>query len=145
MEPIPEHLSKYIEYFETMTLESVNDLDQFAIEALHFRDPFHDVTSRDEVKKIFMHGLTLLDAPKFTIKSKVYGEHTLWVTWDFSFGLKLWRWSRALSIEGVSLVRSESGKVVEHIDYWDANSELFTKLPLIGIFARLLIRLFRAN
>jgi steroid delta-isomerase len=145
MEPIPGHLNRYIEYFETMTIDSVNDLDQLAVEDLHFKDPFHDVTSREKVKVIFTHGLTLLKSPKFRIKNKAYSNGTLWVLWDFSFRLEIWRWSRGWSIEGVSLVKSESEKVVEHIDYWDANSELFAKLPLLGSFARWLIWLFRAH
>jgi hypothetical protein len=49
-----------------------------------------------------------------------------------------------LDFTGMTEVRVASDRLItHHIDHWDSASQLLQKLPLIGIVARAILRLFR--
>ena len=67
--------------------------------------------------------------PRFRVTSRAHDGALCFLRWDFTFrrGQRDWR------IAGVSEVRFDpSGRVVSHIDHWDAASQLYERLPVIG-------------
>ena len=57
------------------------------------------------------------------------------------FGMK----GRQLDITGASMVMfADDGRVMTHVDYWDAASQLYEKLPIIGWLLKKLRQLFAA-
>lgn len=132
-------LAAYIRLFETMTPTSLQKLnDYFASDAV-FEDPFNAVRGTAAIRRIFGHMYEVCEHPKFAVLSSALSNNTAWLQWDFTFTYR----GGPMKISGASMIRfDEDGLVSMHIDYWDAASQLYEKLPLIGWLVKGLHRLF---
>ena len=82
--------------------------------------------------------------PLFKIKTIAVQDKTALITWDFTCTTKSRR-PFEVSLTGASELRfNEQGRLIEHIDHWDASSQLYARLPLIGGFFRWLANRFAA-
>jgi hypothetical protein len=127
-------LDALIDWYSTMTPETVSDIRGIYHERAHFRDPFNDVRGHQAIAAIFEHMFDTTEDPVFHITSKQRDGATAWVSWTFDFRLR----GKALSIEGVTrLDFGEDGRVIDHRDHWDA-TDLLVQLPLLGSVLRYL-------
>ena len=91
----------------------------------YFHDPFQEVHTANAIIKIFRHMYRTLDNPKFEILDSIGDEKKGFIRWSFVYGQE--------RFEGVSHVRfDDKGRVVSHIDYWDAASNVYEKIPILG-------------
>ncbi len=131
-------LHAYAKYFETLTPASVNDLDLLAVDDMTFEDPFNCVTGREKVKALFRKMFEDMDNPAFTVTDSFrrQGERTAILKWRFTGHVpKL----GAIDFTGLSEIRfDETGFITSHIDYWDAASHFYEKIPVIGFLIRLI-------
>jgi steroid delta-isomerase len=136
-----EALAGLRRYWETLTLERVDLLDQVYAPDAYFRDPFNEVRGIAELRRIFRHMWEAMDDPRFRISETILEGDAAVLIWDFSFRVKRWRPEVTQTIHGLSHVRfSPDGRVTYHRDYWDAAGELYAKLPLVGPLMRYLAR-----
>ena len=136
-------VSELKQYFETLTLESVQQMERFYTPDAYFRDPFNEVAGLDKVKPIFAHMFEALHEPRFVILEQVVQGDRVVLTWDFTFRIKSYKPDVTQCIHGLSLLRlAADGRVAWHRDYWDAAGELYEKLPVIGGLMRWLKRKF---
>jgi steroid delta-isomerase len=79
-----------------------------------------------------------VDNPKFKVKDFSWSqrsprENVAYLSWDFTATSK----GKEIYIPGMSEVTfSLNYKVMEHIDYWDAATYFYEKLPIIGMAIR---------
>ena len=134
----------YLTYFETLTPQTVHELRSLASPELHFVDPFNDVRGVEAVISIFEEMFEKLREPRFRVLDTAVSELGLYAKWGFDFELPLfWVSKKRFSIQGMSFVRADSqGRICEHIDYWDASSQLYMHLPVVGLFIRALRKTF---
>lgn len=136
-----EAFNNYLSYFETLSPGTVGDLRDLATDDFHFKDPFNEVRSVDAVLRIFEHMFKQVRDPKFSIVSSARKEDTMYVLWDFTFSSRLLEWGKPQRIRGMSVVKvNNEQRVCSHIDYWDASTEIYMKVPVIGFFIKLLRR-----
>lgn len=101
-----------------------------------FKDPFNEVTGISAVHKIFAHMYENLDDPKFLITEYIYSNNVAYIKWDFIFTFK--NEKQETSFEGVSrLEMNADGKIISHVDFWDAAEHIYQKIPLLGSLIRL--------
>ena len=125
-------LDSLIEWYETLSPESLSDITEIYHEHASFQDPFNDVQGLEAISNIFRHMFENTHKPRFWIISSEAQGDVAWLTWQFEFVLA----NRQHSIAGASrLLFSEDGRVTQHRDYWDA-TELFAKLPIVGTITR---------
>lgn len=131
---------KLTQFFENLTEETSIDNFRTIYDAqVRFKDPFNEVKGIDAVHRIFAHMYRNLDAPKFTITEYIDKEDVAYVKWEFHFSFK--NEGTEEMFEGVSrLVINEEGRVVEHVDYWDAAEHMYEKMPIIGWLLRAIKR-----
>ena len=128
-------------YFETLTPETVARMGDFYAAEAYFRDPFNEVTGLAKIEPIFAGMWESLDDPRFVIVNGVAQGSEAFLEWDFHFTVKRMRAKGTMTIHGVSHLRfAADGRVAYHRDYWDAASELYAKLPLVGGLMRWLAR-----
>lgn len=128
------------DFFETLSAESLRDIEQVYAEDACFKDPFNDVRGITEVRRIFELITTQVELPNFGVTHAVCQGNDAFLTWDFGFRMKRWREDEQV-IHGASHIRfAADGRVVYHRDYWDAAEELYEKLPVLGILMRWLKR-----
>ena len=140
----PVGLDALVNFFESITPDTVAQLGHFYDSQARFVDPFNDVQGLAAIEHIFAHMFVALHAPRFVVTARVLQGQQCFLTWDFHFRFKRFQTQTPQTIRGAShLVFSESGLVVLHRDYWDAAQELYEKLPLVGALMRWLRK--RAN
>ena len=128
------------QFFETMSLESLQQIDQVYAPDARFKDPFNDVRGIAEIRRVFAQIATQVEVPSFGVTCAVCEGDDAFLTWDFGFKMKRWRQDEQV-IHGASHVRfAPDGRVAYHRDYWDAAEELYEKLPVLGILMRWLKR-----
>lgn len=123
------HLTPLLNWYTTLTPNSVPLAKQLYAPNARFKDPFNDVTGVAAIEAIFMHMFATTENPRFIIEGQIEQQLQAFVTWRFEFKLK----GKSYQIEGGShLVFNEQGLVTLHRDYWDAAEELLQKLPVVG-------------
>ena len=132
-------LVRLVDYWQTLTPASVNELPTLYAADACFRDPFNDITGIEKIQHIFADMFVRLDAPKFEIIETIEESHGAFLIWDFTFRIKALRPEQNRRIHGTSHIRfAPNGLVQYHRDYWDAAGELYEQLPLVGILMRFL-------
>ncbi len=136
-------LQRVVDFFESLTSESVGQIDRVYTAEAFFKDPFNEVRGVPAIARIFGHMFNQVDDARFVVTTQVAQGDSAFLTWDFRFRMK--RFSRSEQcIRGATHLRfAADGRVNFHRDYWDAAEELYEKLPLLGSFMRLLKRAAR--
>ncbi|GIT99940.1 hypothetical protein TSL6_04470 [Sulfurovum sp. TSL6] len=131
---------KLSHFFETLN-EGV-DIESFGIiydVDVVFKDPFNKVKGIRAVYEIFEHMYQALDKPRFIIKEYIDRGNVVYVKWDFIFTFKGEK--NENRFEGVSRLQiNNQGKVISHVDFWDAAEHMYEKMPVIGTILRLIKR-----
>ena len=135
-----DRLHGVVDFFESLTEDSLAGLGSVYAADAAFKDPFNEVRGLEAIGAIFRHMYAQVDAPRFVVKSRMMAGDDAFLTWDFLFRMK--RFSRAEQcIRGATHLRFDAvGLIAEHRDYWDAAEELYEKLPLLGGLMRILKR-----
>ncbi len=125
-------LQAYVSAFENLTPQSLEtDLAPLFANKVFFKDPFNAVTGKQATLAIFKHMFKTVSYPKFTVTSAAVDGDIGLLHWQFNFVLKSNQSQQ--QIEGMSRIRFDSqGLVSEHIDYWDAGEQVYSKVPLLG-------------
>ena len=137
-------IERLIEWFETLTAESVARTDEFYAADAFFKDPFNEVRGVENVRQIYAHMFAQVIEPRFRITDRVLAVDAAMLAWEFTFRLK--PGSAVVTVRGASHLRFDAaGRLAWHRDYWDTSEELYSKLPLIGALMRLLRRRLSAT
>lgn len=130
-------LDRLVTYFESISASNVPQLVNLYTPDAFFKDPFNEVRGVEKIIHIFASMYGPLIDPKFTVRETILeGERALLV-WDFTFRIRRFKPDVTRNIHGTSHIYFASdGRVNYHRDYWDAASELYAKLPIIGAVMR---------
>ena len=130
-------VAQLVQFYESLSPQSVGQLDQFYNPQARFTDPFNDVIGVVAITRIFDHMFVNLHQPRFVVKERVLQGAQCFLTWEFRFYFKGYKVGQEQVILGAShLVFSNTGLVTVHRDYWDAAQELYEKLPVVGSWMR---------
>lgn len=130
-------LDKLLDWYASLTPDTVQDAARHYAPDARFRDPFNNVRGIPAIEAIFRHMFETTENPRFIIRERMMQGEQAFVTWLFEFSLR----GKQYTVEGASHLRFTSeGLVAEHRDYWDAAEELLQKLPIVGLPIRWLRR-----
>ena len=126
-------IDRFVDYFEGLTHEDVARIGDYYTSDVHFVDPFSDFRGLGTLAGIFNGMFTKMRDYRLEVHEHgMISDDTGFIRWTMSgyvkqLGKDPW------IVEGSSLVRfNEDGLVREHIDYWDAASQMYERLPVIG-------------
>ncbi|MBV8635862.1 MAG: nuclear transport factor 2 family protein [Burkholderiaceae bacterium] len=130
-------LTRVVEFYESMTPQSLESIESIYSANAAFKDPFNDVQGTEAITAIFKHMYTQVESPRFQVRSRMADGNEAFLSWHFLFRMH----GKEQCIEGATHLRFDStGLIVEHRDHWDAAEELYEKLPVLGILMRWLKR-----
>ena len=133
-------VARVVAMFESITPADVSRLAEFYAPDARFKDPFNEMQGVPAIARVFAHMFVALDAPRFVVRDIVVDGDQCFLTWDFLFRFKRYRYELQ-KVRGASHLRfSADGRIALHRDYWDAAEELYEKLPAIGALMRWLKR-----
>jgi steroid Delta-isomerase len=132
-------LQRYAAWLDGITPDTLEELRSFTIPEVHFKDPFNDVRGQDMMLKAFADVFERGEEVRFAVRDVASGEGVGFILWDFTFRPK--RSRKVWEFRGVSEVRVDAaGRVTEHVDHFDAGSQLYARLPVVGPLVRLVRR-----
>jgi hypothetical protein len=134
-----------VRFFETLnTKVTVEAFGTVYDDAVVFKDPFNEVKGISAVYGIFQEMYQSLDEPRFIIREYVGDGSIAYVKWDFLFHFK--GDTKENRFEGVSRIEMNAeGKVISHVDFWDAAEHIYEKIPLLGSVLRFVKRKIARN
>lgn len=136
---VQDAAARYADFFIRLRPEDLARFDEFFTPNARFRDPFNDVTGVDGIRHVFAHMYTQCPKARFAVSEIALKDQVAYLRWVFHC-------RAGLAIEGLSrVVFTADGRVCEHLDYWDAASQLYARLPLIGLLLRWLRRRLAAG
>ena len=122
-------IETYAVFLEGMTADNLSKLPNHVTSDVHFVDPFNDVTGVDHMMRVFSDMFAEVGPVRFSVSEARGNASTGMLAWQFEGELRGKPWA----FEGTTLLRfSSDGRISEHIDYWDAASNFYEKLPVIG-------------
>lgn len=134
-------LARLVQFYEELEPRSLDRaLSSVYADNASFVDPFNSVCGREAIRAVFAHMFRSLEAPRFEVIETWQSGDTAVVRWAFEFRFR--GHPADVVVEGMSRVMFDrEGRVREHVDHWDASSQFYTRLPVVGWIMRLLRRL----
>lgn len=130
-------LAAFVDWYENLTPQTLEDIAMYYTDDLHFRDPFHEFSNRDSLYHVYRNMFTTLDRPRFHIDATITDGNESALYWRFLFHYG----RREMTITGSSRIcLAADGRVTSHIDYWDAAHQVYERIPLLGALLRTLRR-----
>jgi hypothetical protein len=140
-------LVRYVRFYETLTPESLKDIANYFTPEARFRDPFNDVRGIEKIRLVFEDMFKTIGQPDFQVTDSAWSAETeghAYMRWTFKY--KVRGKGLPLSVDGVSYVVFDiDGRVVSHVDYWDAAQGLYEHLPVIGWILRSIRKRVQVN
>lgn len=126
------------QFLETLRPETIGQLDQLAADDIHYHDPFVDAHGRDNVKRVFALMFEDIADPRFTFTHCACDGDTCFLRWHFTCRPKTIRRGLPWICDGVTEVRFDAdGRVLDHIEHWDAGEQVYEKLPVLRAILRM--------
>ena len=135
-----KYIKKYIKLFSNLCLNNIEQFDDLVDKDIEFSDPFNYFKGINNFKKVFYHMFETVKDPNFIILEYSKNKNKIFLKWKMVF----YAFKSKQFIEGISeITLNDKGKINSHIDYWDSMNGLFIKLPFIGIFYKLSLKIFK--
>lgn len=126
-------LNGLIDYFESLTPDSVERMAAHYSQRAWFKDPFNEVEGLEHIKPIFKEMFEQVLNPRFVVHSAIEQGQQAFIAWDFLFEMKRFKQGEVQTCRGSSHLKfDDEGKVNFHRDYWDTSEELYEKIPVLG-------------
>lgn len=124
-------------FLETLTAQTVERLDLLASPDIHYHDPFVEARGLQQVKRVFAKMFEDVDEPRYTFTHAARSGDTCFLRWHFTCRPKTIRRGQPWVCDGVTEVRFDpAGRVLEHIEHWDAGEQVYEKIPGLRILIR---------
>ncbi len=124
---------RYIDYWNTISPQTVDQIRDLGADSMRFRDPFTDVQGMDKVPEVFAEMFDQVPDISFSIKHNALDGQIGLLTWEMTFtvdrrGIKTRKW---IVPAASRITFDDQGKVLDHYDYWDA-TPLIESVPVVG-------------
>ena len=129
--PIEKALDRYVDLLSGLSPDRLDELRSCLSAAARFRDPFNDVTGRDAFIRVFEKMFEDVEDIRFKVTDRAISDRSCYLRWEMSCTPK--GGYRRFDFEGMSEISFDrEGMVEAHLDHWDAGSQFYAKLPILG-------------
>lgn len=124
---------RYRSVLQALTAENLHALDTVLSSDVRFKDPFHELTGAENMKRVFSQLFDAAENIVYVIDDYACSPDSVFFCWALTARLSGEPWS----VTGVTRATfDESGQVTDHVEYWDAASQLYERFPVIGSLLR---------
>ena len=134
--------TRYADLFGRLTPNRLDELGDLLSPDVVFTDPFNVIEGPAQFIAVFEHMFEVMVEPRFHIEDISASDKAGYIKWRMTGRLKK-KPDFTIDIIGMSEVTfATDGTLLYHIDHWDSASQLLSRLPVVGLFVRKLMRLF---
>ncbi len=124
---------RYRDVLQSLRLDTLHLLDGVVASDVRFKDPLHEVTGAESMKDVFSRLFHTAENIVYVIDDWACAANGVYFRWTLTAQLSGKPWS----VTGVTRATFDgSGQVTDHVEYWDAASQLYERFPLIGSLLR---------
>jgi hypothetical protein len=132
-------LATYADYYEKLSLETIDQLKELVTDDFVFCDPFTTVRGPDAVCAYLAKAFTDADHPRFIVTHRAIDQDRGFLRWRFSARVKVignWEFT------GMSEVtfNDDGTRLASHFDHWDSGQNFYAKIPVLSWFIQRLAR-----
>lgn len=128
----PPPFERYLAALEALSAQRLPQLAGLLAAEVRFVDPFHDVRGREAMTRVLAKMFDDLSDVRFTVVDRAFAAPVGFASWTLS-GVPRAFGGRPLRLIGVSEIHLDAaGQVTQHIDHWDAASQLYARIPVLG-------------
>ena len=132
-----QRCTEWIAVFADLQQSGVPTLEALAEIAepdVYFHDPFNDIRGLQDLQRLLLHTREQVSSLRFDTLDSAWSGNTVYIKWRMTGRVRfIGEWL----VEGVSEVEfSKNAKVQSHIDHWDAATQFYNRLPVIGWLLR---------
>lgn len=129
------------DFLATLRPDSIGRLDLLAASDIHYHDPFVDARGLANVKRVFAKVFEDIEDPRFTFTHCACDGDTCFLRWHFTCRPRTIRQGLPWICDGVTEIRFDAdGRVLDHIEHWDAGEQVYEKLPVLRALIRMVKR-----
>ena len=127
---------KYRTFLEGLNVEKLHHFPEHVAPDVEFKDPFHHISGLSRMQGIFKKLFDKVKGIEFAIINHAISGRVVLFQWRLNGILYGCSWT----VEGMTRITfNDEEKVTQHIEYWDAASQVYERFPVIGQ----LLRFFR--
>lgn len=131
----------YRAFLETLSPAGIDRLDDILAPDIHYHDPFVDVRGLAQVKRAFHAMFDDIEAPRFTLTHCACDGDTCFLRWHFTCRPRTIQRGHPWVCDGITEIRfGADGKIIEHLEHWDAGEQVYEKMPVLRTLIRLVKR-----
>lgn len=129
-----ETLDRYRAFMEGLSPAALDRLGEMYADDVHFKDPFSDAHGLRSLRIVFDKMYADVPDSKFKVVDTAESGEGGYLKWIYSGTFR----GQALSVTGLTEVALRDGKVSSHIDYYDAASNFYERIPVLGWIVKLI-------
>ncbi|MGF2734861.1 nuclear transport factor 2 family protein [Marinobacter sp. DUT-1] len=133
---VPATIEHFKALFNELDKGNLNKLQAVYSEDIRFQDPFNQVAGLDELTHYFAGAYKNVISCRFEFEPAVATGASVALPWVMKLRHKRIRGGREISVDGISHLEIEDGRVSFHRDYFDAGQLLYENLPALGRIVR---------
>lgn len=125
-------IEQLLSFYNQLSSSNISGLAQIYHADIQFIDPVKAVNGLAELQQHFTHSYSNIDYCKFE-KLQAFEQINQGVlTWKMHFSHPSIGNSKAIVVDGCSMLRWQNDLIIYHRDYYDLQQMVLTHLPVIG-------------
>lgn len=130
----------YVAFYEALSPDTVGHLNAVAHDDIRFKDPFSDVRGVGAYKALLEAMFRSAPNIRFKVTHCAYDGDICFLRWACTGSVKRLG-SEPWHVEGMTeLTFADDGRVLSHIDFWDASTQFYNRIPVIRSLIRFIQR-----
>ena len=127
----------YRAVLQSLREDTLDTLDSLVSPDIRFKDPLHETVGADRMKDVFAGLFRSAADINYVVDDYACSANAVYFRWTLTGQLSGNPWT----VTGVTRAAfNEDGRVTDHVEYWDAASQLYERFPVIGSLLRFVRR-----
>ena len=122
-----------MDFFQTLSPETLKNLGKVYTEDCYFQDPFNQFNGCDKLSHVFADMFERLNNPHFIVTETVGDDVTCVILWDFNFAIKRYQPNITKRIQGVSHIRFAAVNVRHRAEQTTVNAGFLRHFELNAV------------
>ena len=131
------HLEKSKAFFQNLSLEKMDLVDDFYASDIIFQDPIHKLSSLDALKSYYKNLYSNVSSIRFEYGNSFESGSHVTLEWKMFLKTPAFNSGNEIIVDGVSLIEFNSaGKAFKHRDYFDMGEFVYERITILGSIIR---------
>ena len=122
--------------YQALGTDDLSSLESLYSEDVHFEDPAQALQGRKTLMNYFASMFKNLDSCSFKFHQTLISDTDIFMSWTMFISHPKLRKGETIRVEGGSFLKTRSGRIFYHRDYFDMGAMVYEQLPVLGAIVR---------